>query len=424
MRLVVLFFFVAGLLHAENWPGWRGQSGDGISTEKGIPTKWSSTENIAWRIAIPGEGHSSPIIWGDKVFLTSSLTEKNKRILLCIDRLSGQTVWQRDVVQSPPETIHRLNSRASGTPATDGKQVYVTFMRAEGDKVIAPNVGSERLITPGKIIVAAYDLDGNEKWKTNVGDFVSAHGFNTCPVLFEDSVILNGDHDGDAYLVALDRQSGRERWRTRRENKTRSYVTPIIREIDGITQMILSGSLCVASYDPRNGKRHWIVDGPTEQFVASMVYDGKYVFATGGYPERHTLAIRPGGKGNVTDTHIAWRTTRGAAYVPSPIISGRYLLMVADSGIASCFEARTGKRHWMERLPGGHSPSPVSADGLVYFVSDRGVTTIIRPSETFAVIAKNELGEPVSASPAISQGHFFLRTHRHLYCIGANKAGK
>lgn len=421
MRLVVLFFFVAGLIRAENWPGWRGPSGDGISAGKGIPTKWSSKENIAWRIAVRGEGHSSPIVWGDKVFLTSSLTEKNKRILLCIDRLSGQTVWQRDVVQSPPETVHRLNSRASGTPATDGKQVYVTFMRAEGDEVIAPNVGSERLITPGKIIVAAYDLDGNEKWKTNVGDFLSAHGFNTCPVLFEDLVILNGDHDGNAYLVALDRQSGRQRWRTRRENKTRSYVTPIIREINGITQMILSGSLCIASYDPRNGKRHWIVDGPTEQFVASMVYDGKYVFATGGYPERHTLAIRPGGKGNVTDTHIAWRTTRGAAYVPSPIISGRYLLMVADSGIASCFEARTGKRHWMERLPGGHSPSPVSADGLVYFVSDRGVTTIIRPSETFAVIAKNELGEPVSASPAISQGQIFLRTHQHLYCIGSKK---
>ena len=421
MRLVVLFFFVAGLIRAENWPGWRGPSGDGVSAGKGIPTKWSSTENIAWKITVPGEGHSSPIVWGDKVFLTSSLTEKNKRILLCIDRLSGQTVWQRDVVQSPPETVHRLNSRASGTPATDGKQVYVTFMRAEGDEVIAPNVGSERLITPGKIIVAAYDLDGNEKWKTNVGDFLSAHGFNTCPVLFEDLVILNGDHDGNAYLVALDRQSGRQRWRTRRENKTRSYVTPIIREIDGITQMILSGSLCIASYDPRNGKRHWIVDGPTEQFVASMVYDGKYVFATGGYPERHTLAIRPGGKGNVTDTHIAWRTTRGAAYVPSPIISGRYLLMVADSGIASCFEARTGKRHWMERLPGGHSPSPVSADGLVYFVSDRGVTTIIRPSETFAVIAKNELGEPVSASPAISQGQIFLRTHQHLYCIGSKK---
>lgn len=421
MRLVVIFFFVPALLFAENWPGWRGPGGDGVSAEKGIPTRWSSTRNIAWKVAIPGEGHSSPIIWGDKVFLTSSLTEKNKRILICLDRPSGQTVWRRDVVQSPPESIHRLNSRASGTPATDGRQVYVTFMRAEGDRVVAPNVGSERLITPGKIVVAAYDLDGNETWKTTVGDFVSAHGFNTCPVLFEELVIINGDHDGDAYLVALERQSGRERWRTRRENKTRSYVTPIIREIDGRTQMILSGSLCVASYDPRNGKRHWIVDGPTEQFVASMVYDGKYVFATGGYPERHTVAIRPGGKGNVTDTHIAWRTTRGAAYVPSPIIAGRYLLMVADSGIASCLDSRTGKRHWMERLPGGHSPSPVSADGLVYFVSDQGVTTVIRPGETFEIVAQNELGERISASPAISQGQYFLRTHQHLYCIGTKK---
>ena len=421
MRFVVLLLFVPCLLLSENWPNWRGPSGDGVSMEKGIPTTWSTSENIVWKVEIPGNGHSSPIVWGNKVFLTSSLHEKNKRILLCLDRHSGQTIWKRDVVHSPPETIHRLNSRASGTPATDGRQIYTAFMRAEGDRVIAPNVGSERLITPGKIIVAAYDLDGVQKWKTNVGDFISAHGFNTCPVLFEDLVIINGDHDGDAYLVALDRLSGKERWRTRRENKTRSYVTPIIREIDGRTQMILSGSLCVASYDPRNGKRHWIIDGPTEQFVASMVYDGTYVFATGGYPERHTLAIRPDGKGNVTNTHIAWRTTRGAAYVPSPIIAGRYLLMVADSGVASCFDAKTGKRHWMERLPGGHSPSTVSADGLVYFTSDRGVTTIVRPGKMFNVIARNELGEQISASPAISQGYIFLRTHQHLYCIGSKK---
>ncbi len=421
MRFVLLLLFVPCLLLSENWPNWRGPSGDGVSMEKGIPTTWSTSENIVWKVEIPGNGHSSPIVWGNKVFLTSSLHEKNKRILLCLDRHSGQTIWKRDVVHSPPETIHRLNSRASGTPATDGRQIYTAFMRAEGDRVIAPNVGSERLITPGKIIVAAYNLNGEQKWESNVGDFISAHGFNTCPVLFEDLVIINGDHDGDAYLVALDRLSGKERWRTRRENKTRSYVTPIIREIDGRTQMILSGSLCVASYDPRNGKRHWIIDGPTEQFVASMVYDGTYVFATGGYPERHTLAIRPDGKGNVTNTHIAWRTTRGAAYVPSPIIAGRYLLMVADSGVASCFDAKTGKRHWMERLPGGHSPSTVSADGLVYFTSDRGVTTIVRPGKMFNVIARNELGEQISASPAISQGYIFLRTHQHLYCIGSKK---
>ena len=421
MRLVVIFFFVPGLLLAANWSGWRGPSGDGISPEKGIPTKWSSSENIAWKVAIPGKGHSSPVVWGDKVFLTSCLPEKEQRILLCIERRTGKTIWTKVVLNSPLETIHPLNSRASGTPTTDGQHVFVAFMMADGRKIPAPNVGTPRMITPGKIISAAYDMEGKQKWKITVGDFVSAHGFNSCPVLFEDLVILNGDHDGDAYLVALDRNTGKERWRTRRENNTRSYVTPIIRKIDERTQMILSGSLCVASYNPRNGKRHWIINGPTEQFVASVVYNGKFVFVTSGYPERHIVAIRPDGNGNVTDTHIAWRTNRGAAYVPSPIIVGPYLLVIADSGIASCFDANTGKRHWMERLPGGHSPSPVSADGLVYFVSDQGMTSIIRPSDTFAVIAKNKLGEPVSASPAISQGQIFLRTHQHLYCIGSKK---
>ncbi len=421
MRLVVLLFFMPCLLLSENWPNWRGPSGDGISLEKGIPVKWSPTENIAWRVAIPGKGHSSPVVWGNKVFLTTCLPEKEQRLLLCLDQRTGKKLWQKVVLNSPLETIHPLNSRASGTPATDGQHVFVTFMKADDRKIPAPNVGTQRLITPGKIIVAAYDLDGEQKWKINVGDFISAHGFNTCPVLFEDLVIINGDHDGDAYLVALERKTGRERWRIERENKTRSYATPIIREIGGRTQMILSGSLCVASYDPHNGKRHWIVDGPTEQFVASMVYNGEYVFVTAGYPERHILAIRPDGSGNVTDTHVAWRTNRGAAYVPSPIFAGPYLLVVADSGIASCFNAKTGKRHWMERLPGGHSPSTVSADGLVYFTSDRGVTTIVRPGKMFNIIARNELGEQISASPVISQGQIFLRTHQHLYCIGSKK---
>ena len=421
MRFFALLFFVSGSLHAENWPGWRGQSGDGISTETGIPTRWSGTENIAWKVTIPGNGHSSPVVWGNRVFLTSCLPEKEQRILLCLDRNTGKTLWKDVVLNSPLETIHPLNSRASGTPATDGQHVFVAFMMADDRKIPAPNVGTPRMITPGSLVSAAYDMEGKQKWKINVGNFVSAHGFNTCPVLFEDLVILNGDHDGDAYLVALDRKTGKERWRTQRENNTRSYVTPIIREIDERTQMILSGSLCVASYNPRNGKRHWIINGPTEQFVASVIYNGEYVFVTSGYPERHIVAIRPDGSGNVTDTHVAWRTNRGAAYVPSPIIVGPYLLVVADSGIASCFDARTGKRHWMERLPGGHSPSTVSADGLVYFTSDRGVTTIVRPGKTFNLIAQNELGEQISASPAISQGQFFLRTHQHLYCIGAKK---
>ena len=403
---------------AENWPGWRGPGGDGISNEKNLPTRWSSTENIAWKKSIAGEGHSSPIIWEDRVFLTTSLTEKNERRLLCLDRLDGTTVWERVVIKSPPESIHRLNSRASGTPVTDGKSVYVAFMLAKGEKIIAPNVSSERLITPGRIVIAAYDFAGNKLWDRDVGDFVSAHGFNACPVLFEDLLIINGDHDGDAYIVALDRETGEERWRTMRENKTRSYVTPIVRKIGERTQMILSGSRSVASYDPRTGKRHWILDGPTEQFVASMVYDGEYVFVTGGYPQRHILAINPNGTGNVTETHVAWRTIRGAAYVPSPIAAGKYLLVVADSGIATCFDAKSGNSHWRERLGGGHRSSPVLADGIAYCFSDRGVATLVRLGDQFEVVATNELGEEVSASPAISNGQIFIRSHQALYCIG------
>tara|TARA_B100000965_G_scaffold97356_1_gene79572 strand:+ start:147 stop:1424 length:1278 start_codon:yes stop_codon:yes gene_type:complete len=418
VRIFISLYFAIVTLSAENWPGWRGPNGDGISNEKIVPKLWSNTKNIVWKMPIQGEGHSSPIVWDDRVFLTTSLTDKNERRLLCFDRLTGRLLWDEVVIQSSPESIHRLNSRASSTPSTDGKQVYVAFMRAEGAKVIAPNVGSERMITPGKIIVAAYDFKGQQKWKTDVGDFVSAHGFNSCPLLFEDFVIINGDHDGDAYLVALDPKTGKEKWRTIRENKTRSYVTPIIRQIKGRTQMLLSGSLSVASYDPRSGSRHWIIDGPTEQFVASMVYNGKYVFVTGGYPERHILAIDPDGSGNVTDTHIVWRTTRGAAYVPSPIVVGPYLLIVADSGIASCFDAMSGKRLWQERLPGGHSSSPVSANGLVYFISDSGITSIVRPGNAFEVVARNDLEERVSASVAVSQSQLFIRSHQYLYCIG------
>ncbi|MCH1507173.1 MAG: PQQ-like beta-propeller repeat protein [Verrucomicrobiales bacterium] len=418
MRILILWILLTGTLTAQNWPGWRGPTGDGISTEKELPTSWSPTENIGWKSPIAGDGHSSPIIWENRVFLTTSLTEKNERRLLCLNRLDGKTLWDRVVLNTRPESIHRLNSRASGTPTTDGPHVYVTFLLAKGEEIIAPNVGSERMITPGRIIVAAYDFEGNEQWKTDFGAFVSAHGFNTCPVLFEDLVIINGDHDGDAYLVALDAKTGKECWRTMRENKTRSYVTPIIREIGNRTQMILSGSLCVASYDPSTGKRHWILDGPTEQFVASMVYNGEHVFVTGGYPQKHILAIDPNGTGNVTDTHITWRTNRGAAYVPSPIVSGNHLLVVADSGVAICFDAKTGDRHWRERLDGGHSPSPVLANGIVYCVSDQGVATVFRLGDTFELIAKNDLAESVSSSPAISQGQLFIRTHQALYCIG------
>ncbi len=184
--------------------------------------------------------------------------------------------------------------------------------------------------------------------------------------------------------------------------------------------MILSGSKCVASYDPSNGRRHWILDGPTEQFVASLVYNGKLLFLTAGFPEHHILAIRPDGRGSVTDSHVAWRTTKGCSYVPSPILSedGRFLLVVSDDGITSCFEAQSGQRYWMERLAGHTSASPVRAGALVYFLSDAGVSTIVRPGEKLDVVAVNNLGQSCFSSPAIGPGRIYVRGEKHLWAIG------
>lgn len=405
-----LLLFVAGCMlalttdiHAEDWPGWRGPRGDGTSEETNVPVVWSDSQNVAWKTQVPGKGHASPIVWNDHVFVVSCDEDKQERILLAIDRVSGKQLWQQVVLRSPLEDKHQLNSFASSTPATDGKLVYVTFLDRS------------------QMVVAAYDFRGKQRWLVRPGGFSSKHGYCSCPVLFEDKVIVNGDHDGDAYLVALDRTTGKTLWKVDRENKTRSYSTPLVREIDGRTQMVLSGSKCVASYDPRDGSRHWIIDGPTEQFVASVVFNGKLFFLTAGFPEYHLLAVRPDGSGNVTDTHIAWRTTKGAGYVPSPIVVGDYFLVVTDGGVASCFLAATGERQWMQRIGTHYSSSLVTAGGLVYFTSDEGNTKVVRPGPTLDIVAENKLGEYCYASPAISHGQILFRGEQHLIAIGGQE---
>ncbi len=421
-RLKVLtalsLLFTAGSATAENWPGWRGPRGDGTSLETKVPVRWSDTDNIAWKVEIPGTGHASPVVWEDRVFIVTCLKEETQRVLICLDRRSGKTLWQRTVLKAPLETKHNLNSFASGTPVTDGEFIYVTFLEVDGRTIPAPNVGTPRPVTPGNMLVAAYDFDGNQKWIARAGTFVSAHGYCSCPVLYKDLVIVNGDHDGDSYIVALDKDSGKTVWKVEREHKTRSYVTPIIRQYDGRTQMILSGSKCVTSYDPADGSLHWSIDGPTEQFVASMVDNGKFVFLTAGFPDRHILAIRPDGHGDVTDSHIAWRTNQNCSYVPSPVIVGDYFVVVSDGGVASCLHADTGERMWVKRLGKGHSASLVTAAGLAYFIADDGMVRVVRPGPEYEQVAENPLGENCYASPAISQGQLFIRGEKHLFCIG------
>jgi len=409
--IVVPLLLLPGTVVAENWPAWRGPRGDGTSRETGLPTVWNGPngQNIAWKSPIPGRGHSSPIVWEDRVFVMTCIEQTGQRVLICLDLNTGAVRWRQVVLSASLERIHKLNSYSSSTPTTDGSWVYVSFLE--------PDFGGDSEVTPGNMVVAAYDREGNRQWLVRPGRFSSRHGYCSNPVLYKDKIIVNGDHDGDSFIVALDRSNGETLWKIPRENRTRSYVTPIIREIDGRTQMVLSGNMCVASYDPDTGKRHWIIDGPTEQFVASMVYNGKLLFMTAGYPEYHILAIRPNGKGNVTDSHVVWRTTRGCSYVPSPICVGDFFLVTSDDGVGSLFDADTGKRLWMKRMASHYSASLVAAGPLVYFLADDGVMKVVQVGAQFKQLAENELGENIYSSPALSDGRILLRAEEHLYCI-------
>ncbi len=412
-RLIVsaaLLFLISSVTKAENWPGWRGPRGDGsVTNAPKLTTELSPASGTVWKTAIPGTGHASPIIWEDRIFLVTADEEGESRSLICLDRERGEILWSKVVLASPFEGIHRLNSRASSTPATDGKAVYVSFLDQEN------------------MFIAAYDFDGNILWEKRPGVFSSKHGYCSCPVLWKDLVIVNGDHDGEAYIVALDSKTGETKWKTDRPNKTRSYCTPIIRNIKGRNQLMLSGSLSVASYDPDTGKQHWVIDGPTEQYVASLVYNPErnLLFLTCGFPEKHLMAIRPDGNGNVTDTHVQWHETAGASYVPSPIGIGDYFLVVADNGVASCFDAMSGERFWRERLVSGkqepgHSASLISANGLAYFFSDIGVMTVVKPGKTLEIVAQSELGEEIYASPAVFKNDLYLRGTDHLFRFSGN----
>jgi len=401
-RLLISISLTASAL-AENWPQWRGPRMDGTSLDQGFPTG-ATEKSQAWKVELPGSGHASPIVWDDKVFTVAALAETQERVLLCLDRGSGRMLWKTAVLKSPLEGKHRLNSHASSTPATDGERIFTAFLD-----------GSE-------VVVSAHDFNGVQAWQVRPGAFASKHGFCSSPILFEDKVIVNCDHDGPGYIVALSRTDGRQLWRIERPNNTRSYCVPMIRRMAGRVQMVLSGTKCVTSYDPGDGSLIWMIDGPTEQFVASLVHDDKsgLLLMSGGFPEHHILAIRPDGSGNVTNTHIAWRTNKGVAYVPSPICENGWFLIVSDSGIAHCFDAASGEIAWEERMKEHHA-SLVSAEGRVYFINDFGTLRAVKPGAQHNLLAETELGEKVFASPALSDGQIFIRGEKSLVCLGSRQ---
>jgi outer membrane protein assembly factor BamB len=413
--LGLLALALAAPASAGDWPGWRGPHGDGHADDKDVPVKWSATDNVAWKTPIPGKGHSSPVVSGDRVFLTTCLEEDARRpddparrLLLCLDRRDGKVLWQKVVLSAKLERLHALNSRASSTPAADGKHVFVTFLDPTDDR-------------DNRVVVGCYDFDGKQVWQKSPGRFASVHGFCSSPILYKDTVIVNCDHDGDGYVVALARATGEERWRIERPNHTRSYCVPLLVDAAGRKQMVLSGSKCVAAYDPDTGKPRWIIDGPTEQFVSSLVSLDGVLFLTAGFPTHHYLAINPDGEGNVTDTKVLWHhkpPAREGAYVPSPLAAGRWFFAVSDEGWCNCFDAKSGERRWLQRLGKHHSASPVLANGLLYFTADNGDTYVVKAGDKFELVSKNALGEECRASPAVADGHIFIRGDRHLFCIG------
>ena len=399
---------LAGLLgslttpaNAESWPGWRGPRGDGTCTEQNIPTNWDPAGAL-WKTEIPGQGHASAIIWGDRVCTVTGLPATKERVLLCLDRTSGKILWQKTVVQGTLEKINKENSYASGTPVTDGERVYTAF-----------RVGDD-------IVMAAHALaNGEQLWLVRPGTHSGEWGFSNEPALYKDKVILDADGKGDSFLVALSRTNGRTLWRIPRTHQGISYSAPLIREMAGRAQLVQCGDRSVTSFDPNTAAVLWTVDGPSEEFVATPTYSEKagLVFVSSSWPKQVIFAIRPDGSGNVTKTHVVWRDTKGAPYVPSLLVAGDYLLSINNAGEAFCYEAATGKVLWKEKL-GRHHASPVLVGGLVYFISDDGQINVVKPGAKFERVAKYELGESCYASPAISDGQVFLRGFQHLFCIG------
>ena len=412
IRLVlILLTFIAAPLHADNWPAWRGPTANGVSRETNLPSRWSKTENITWKLDLPEWSGSTAIIWGEHIFL--NVAQGTDLHLWAVDRTKGQPIWKRHL--SAGNHQERKQNMSSPSPVTDGRHVWVMT---------------------GTGILKAFDFGGKELWTRDIqkdyGRFGLNWGYASSPLLYEDALFVQVLHgmktDDPSYLLRIDKASGKTLWRVERPTKAirespDSYTTPALLRYGNTTEIVVTGGDVVTGHDPATGKELWRAGGlnptnnPSYRIVASPFVFGEMIYAP--TRERPLLALRAGGRGDITTSHRVFAFDSGPD-VPTPVTDGQYLYVVRDNGVMFCLDAKTGKTlYGPERLrPGTYSGSPVLADNKIYVTNEDGVTMVVRAGPKFEILAQNDLGEYTLSSPAISEGQLFIRTDKALYAIG------
>jgi len=414
LRTTGLFLIVALSIcsvRADNWPHWRGPSMNGVSSEKNLPAKWTTEENVIWKLRQPGFSGSTPIIWRDRLFL--SVADGDNLFLWCVDRTKGQTLWTRPL--GAGNVKMRKQNMSSPSPVTDGVAVYVMT---------------------GTGVLKGFDFNGKELWSRNIqkdyGEFGMNWGYASSPLLVDDALYIQVLHgmktDEPSYILRIDKKTGKTRWKVDRPTSAirespDSYTTPAVLKYGKATEIVITGGDCVTGHDAETGKELWRANGlnpendPFYRIVASPIVMNEIIYA----PTRvkPLLALRAGGRGDISKSHVLWSTANGPD-VPTPVTDGVYFYIVNDKGIVWCLDAKTGAEvYGQQRIkPGAYSASPVLADGKIYITSEEGLTTVIKAGPKFEVLAENALNEYCLSSPAISEGQIFIRTAEYLYCIG------
>ncbi len=401
-----MLLFVGVTRAGDDWPRFRGPTGQGTSDSVGLPETWSESRHVKWKTAIPGQGWSSPVILGDQIWLTTATEAGHSMRAVCVDRETGKVVRDVEVFRvAKLEPKHDFNSYASPTPVLEAGRVYVSF----------GNYGNACLdAATGKPVWVSHELKLQHK-----------EGPGASPILHGEHFILHCDGTDAQYVAALDKRTGKLAWKTPRSTDfgdkpgpyRKAYSTPLIVNVGGRDLLIGTGAFRAFAYDPADGREVWSLALPGFSNVPPPVAGHGLVYLATGYNPPELWAVRPDGRGDVGPTHVAWRATGGMPAKPSPLLVGDEIYVVADNGVARCLDARTGKEHWKQRLEGAYTASPIAADGRLYFVNEGGLATVVKPGRTFESIAENELEGRFLASPAVSGRAIFLRSDTHVYRI-------